>query len=75
MRAVLTAAEGGGWVLVALLGEPEYYGRFGFVASSVHGIEPPDPAWGPYFQVRVLAATPPPDVSGTFRYAEPFTRL
>ncbi len=68
-------AERRHWALVALLGEPAYYRRFGFVPSSTHGIEPPDPAWGPYFQVRVLAATPPETLAGTFRYAEPFSRL
>lgn len=30
--------------LIALLGSPAYYGRFGFVRSTEHGINPPDPA-------------------------------
>jgi putative acetyltransferase len=60
---------------VALLGEPAYYGRFGFRPATDHGIAAPDPAWGRYFQIRTLAALPPGGLTGTYRYAEPFSRL
>lgn len=59
--------------LGVLLGEPAYYGRFGFRAAAVLGIAAPDPRWGEYFQARLLAGPPP--VTGTFRYAEPFARV
>ena len=51
----------------ALLGNPEYYGRFGFEASGPFGIvyEPVGEA-SPYFQVRRLAAFDT-TISGTFR--------
>jgi putative acetyltransferase len=73
MHAVLGAAEALGEPLVALLGDPAYYGRYGFQASIRYGIASPDPGWGEYFQVRLLATGTPP--AGTFRYATPFRAL
>ena len=72
LQAVLAAAEAGGERLVCLLGDPAYYGRFGFVAAAGLGIASPEPEWGAYFQARPLAPDPP---RGTFAYAEPFRRL
>lgn len=73
MHAVLAAAEAIDESLVALLGEPAYYQRFGLQPAAEFGIVAPDPQWGPYFQVRPLGARPP--TPGRFRYAEPFERL
>jgi len=77
VHTVLGAADALGEPLVALLGEPAYYGRFGFRPSTEYGIAPPDPAWGAYFQVRTLSAYDPdaPELHGTFTYAEPFGRV
>ncbi|PJE99243.1 GNAT family N-acetyltransferase [Streptomyces carminius] len=77
VHTVLGAADALGEPLVALLGEPAYYGRFGFRAAAEYGITPPDPAWGRYFQVRTLTAYGPEDPAprGTFAYAEPFGRV
>lgn len=74
MHAVLGAAESLGEPLVALLGEPAYYRRFGFRAAAECDIAAPDPAWGAYFQVRTLAAYEP-GLRGRFVYAEPFDRV
>ncbi len=74
MHAVLAAAEARDEQLVALLGDPAYYSRFDFVPSTRHGIDPPDPSWGTYFQVRPLVAHDD-SVRGTFRYAAPFADL
>ncbi|MEU6029339.1 N-acetyltransferase [Streptomyces tauricus] len=71
MHAVLGAADALGEPLVALLGSPAYYGRFGFRPATELGIRPPDPAWGEYFQVRTLTAYEP-GLRGTFGYAAPF---
>ncbi|MGE3288410.1 MAG: GNAT family N-acetyltransferase [Dehalococcoidia bacterium] len=73
MHAVLGAADAADEPFVALLGEPAYYGRFGFRAASERGIGAPDAAWGAYFQVRTLTAFRP--VSGVFAYAAPFSSL
>ncbi|MGC5565012.1 GNAT family N-acetyltransferase [Streptomyces sp. FR-108] len=71
VHAVLGAADALGEPLVALLGSPAYYGRFGFRPAADLGILAPDPAWGEYFQVRTLTAYDP-GLRGTFRYAKPF---
>ena len=72
MYALLGAAQARDETLVGLLGDPAYYGRFGFVAATDVGVAAPDPAWGRYFQVLSLAGPPP---TGTFRYAAPFDEL
>jgi putative acetyltransferase len=74
MHAVLGAADACDEPLVVLLGEPEYYRRFGFVAAATLGIQAPDPAWGDYFQARPLHAYQP-DLRGAFAYAPPFNEL
>jgi putative acetyltransferase len=73
MHAVLGAAEALDEPLVALLGDPAYYRRFGFLASEQYGIAPPEPSWGHHFQVRLLSADQPP--AGVFTYAQPFRTL
>ncbi len=74
MHTVLGAAEALGEPLVALLGEPAFYGRFGFVAASTIGVDSPDPGWGDYFQVRTLTGWTP-EMAGPFRYAAAFDAL
>ena len=72
VHAVLAVAEAAGETLVALLGEPAYYGRFGFRAAEELGVMAPEPLWGRHFQARRLSGA---RTGGTFRYADPFTRL
>jgi putative acetyltransferase len=74
VHTVLGAADALGEPLVALLGSPAYYGRYGFRTSTDYGITAPDPAWGEYFQVRTLTAHDPA-LRGVFKYAEPFERV
>ncbi len=71
MAAMIGAADATGEPLIGLLGSPDYYRRFGFVASTEVGIVAPDPSWGPYFQVLPLTAWMP-SIVGRFRYAAPF---
>jgi putative acetyltransferase len=72
VHAVLAAAEARGEQLVALLGSPDYYRRFGFRPATDLGVEPPDPRWGAFFQARRLGGAA---VTGRFRYAAPFDGL
>ena len=72
--ASLAAADELGEPLVALLGDPAYYSRFGFRPAASLGIAAPEPAWGDFFQVRTLAAYDP-SLTGTFRYAAPFETI
>ena len=74
MHAIIGAADASGEPLIALLGDHRFYGRFGFIAASELGITAPDPGWGDHFQVRALTDRPP-SITGTFRYAAPFTDL
>jgi putative acetyltransferase len=71
MHAVLGAADALGEPLVALLGNPRYYERFGFVASTTLGITAPDASYGVAFQARPLT-TWTASIRGAFRYAAAF---
>ena len=71
MHAVIGAADAAGEPLIALLGDPRFYSRFGFVPASELGVKAPDPAWAENFQVRTLTDCPPV-VAGAFRYPAPF---
>jgi putative acetyltransferase len=73
MHAILGAADALGEPLVALLGNPAYYQRFGFELSTACQITPPKPQWQPHFQVRVLTQYQP-RLRGLFTYPEPFDR-
>jgi putative acetyltransferase len=73
MHAVLGAADALDEPLVGLLGNPAYYGRFGFTPARSIAVVAPDSSWGDSFQVRTL--TRYEGHTGLFRYAEPFTRL
>lgn len=70
---VLARAEEAGETLVALLGDPADYRRFGFVAAHLLCVEAPEPGWGEAFQARRLGSGPHP--VGRFTYARPFTDL
>lgn len=74
VQAILAAADECGETLVALLGEPDYYQRFGFRTSTNFDVDPPEPQWGEHFQALALSAHHPL-MAGRFRYAEPFNRL
>ena len=71
MHAIIGAADAAGESLIALLGDPHFYSRFGFVEASRLGVAAPDPGWGSHFQIRTLTECPP-SVSGRFRYSAPF---
>ena len=73
VHAVLGAADALGEPLVALLGDPGYYSRFGFQLSGEYAIAPPRAEWQPHFQVRVLSGYQP-GLRGRFSYPGPFDR-
>ncbi|MEL7158506.1 MAG: N-acetyltransferase, partial [Actinomycetota bacterium] len=74
MWAMIGAADATGEPLIALLGDPGYYARFGFVAAMELGVAAPDPAWGAYFQALPLTNWAP-ELTGAFRYAAPFEEI
>ncbi len=56
VRAGLERCPGLGWQAVFLLGDPAYYGRFGFVAAAPLGFTYGDPGVDPALQVIELRA-------------------
>lgn len=74
MHAMIGAADALGEPLIALLGDPAYYSRFGFVPSIDLGIHPPEPSWGVHFQVLQLT-TWTESMTGSFRYAAAFDTI
>lgn len=74
MASVIASAEQRGDAAIILLGDPEYYGHFGFVAASGLGVESPGPWEDAYFQIKTLRAWRP-DHAGPFRYAPAFEQL
>jgi len=74
MHASIGAADALAEPLIALLGSPDYYSRFGFVASTTVGVTAPDPAWGPAFQIRTLTMHRA-EIRGRFAYAGPFDEM
>jgi putative acetyltransferase len=79
VRAALDLADARGEPLVVLEGSPDYYGRFGFEHSVVHGIEIHLPDWAPpeAAQVKRLASFDPgePSLRGTVVYPAAFDGL
>ncbi|HEY3501686.1 MAG TPA: N-acetyltransferase [Actinocatenispora sp.] len=72
VEAVLADAAGRGETAAMLLGDPAYYGRFGFARASSYGVTAPDPSWPEEaFQVRGLGPEPTV-VPGSARFADPF---
>ena len=69
MAHLLDEAAARGWSLLLLLGDPEYYGRFGFVPAARFGIHyAPAGVSSPHFlahNIRAAAAEVP---HGEFRY-------
>lgn len=75
VRAGLEAARPLGWELVVLLGNPTYYGRFGFGPAAPHGLHYESPAFDGAFQVFELAGGALARASGWARYHAAFAEL
>jgi putative acetyltransferase len=69
MAHLLDEASARGWSLVLLLGDPGYYGRFGFVPASSYGIHyAPAGIGSPHFLAHNSRAPASEVPSGEFRY-------
>ncbi|MEV7781275.1 N-acetyltransferase [Kitasatospora sp. NPDC088351] len=71
VRAALSAAEDAGEKLVIVLGDPDYYGRFGFTPAQRHEVTGPFEVPDIYFQALALPAYDGAP-RGLCRYPEPF---
>lgn len=74
IRTGLDACRTAGHAFVVVLGDPSYYGRFGFVAASRYGLRG-EYGNGPEFQVLPLRSAGVPETGGLVRYAEEFRAL
>ena len=60
MRELILRADAQGWALIAVLGDPGYYQRFGFdPCGRLDIVYPPVGANDPHFQVRRLTVYDP----------------
>jgi putative acetyltransferase len=75
IRAGLEASRTLGWELLFVLGNPAYYGRFGFVLAAPHGLHYERSAFDAAFQVQELAAGALARARGWARYHPAFTEL
>jgi putative acetyltransferase len=71
VAAVIVTADLGGEPAIVLLGDPGWYGHFGFETAAKHGIGSPGPWADRFFQVRLLQSWRP-ELAGPFRYAPAF---
>jgi putative acetyltransferase len=71
VRAVLAAAVEAGEKLVVVLGDPDYYGRFGFGPATDREVTGPFDVPGAYFQALALPAYDG-SPKGHCRYPAPF---
>jgi putative acetyltransferase len=72
VRAALERARAGGWAAVFVLGDPAFYGRFGFEAEAARGYA--SPYAGEHFMAVRLGPAPLPG-AGDVIYPEPFAAL
>lgn len=72
IRTGITQAEGGGLETIFVLGDPAYYGRFGFSLSAAEAFD--SPYAGPYFMALSLGAAALPG-AGPADYAPAFRDL
>ena len=70
MNAAVAQAREGGWSAIFVLGDPVYYGRFGFRADLATGFS--SPYAGPHFMVLPLMDVLPV-ASGKVSYAAAFS--
>ena len=73
VRDSLSRAKSRGWEAVFVLGDPAYYGRFGFRADAAKGFA--SPYAGPYFMVLELVEGALQGKSGKVAYASAFAKL
>ncbi len=71
VEAAVAAAREAGEDIVFLLGEPAYYGRFGFSAEAAAPFG--SPYAGPYFQALWLRDEPEPPAQASAHYAAAFS--
>ena len=75
IRAGIEASRALGWRLLFVLGNPVYYGRFGFQLAAPHGLHYESHAFDTAFQVQELAPGALAGVTGFVRYPAAFAEV
>jgi putative acetyltransferase len=75
IRAGIEASRALGWELLFVLGNPAYYGRFGFVLAAPHGLHYESHAFDGAFQVQELVGGALARSRGWVRYHPAFSEL
>jgi putative acetyltransferase len=75
VRAGIEASRALGWELLFVLGDPAYYGRFGFVLAAPRGLRYESAAFDAAFQVQELAPGALARGRGWVRYHPAFAEL
>ena len=75
IRAGIEASRALGWRLLFVLGNPAYYGRFGFQLAAPHGLHYESHAFDVAFQVQELAPAALVGLTGFVRYPAAFAAL
>ena len=75
IRTGLAAARDLGWALVFVLGNPAYYGRFGFTLAAPHGLHYESHSFDVAFQVQELTPGALGGARGWVRYHAAFAGL
>lgn len=70
VRSSLARAGGGGWQVAIVLGDPGWYGRFGFERDLATGFATPFD--GPYLQAKALTPAGLPRTEGCVTYPAAF---
>jgi len=75
IRAGIEACGALDWQLLFVLGNPAYYGRFGFTLAAPHGLHYESHAFDGAFQVQELAPGALAGVNGFVRYHPAFAAV
>ena len=75
IRAGVEASRMLGWRLLFVLGNPVYYGRFGFQLAAPHGLHYESHGFDAAFQVQELAPEALTGVTGFVRYPAAFAEV
>ena len=72
MRYLEKAAAASGWTAISVLGDPNYYGRFGYVPASEFGVHASFAVPAEYYMLKELEPGALAGVRGTVQYQQAF---
>jgi putative acetyltransferase len=73
IREGIACSEAAGWLGIFVLGDPAFYGRFGFDAGKASGFT--SPYAGPHWMALSLGSSELPATAGSIQHAPAFANL